>query len=221
MGGHSVFVYHFALKSNLDSILNDGFKTYSNYEDLGTDLRKDVIYCWLDPTQDVMGYDLNEDYACLKIKVRNALVADMSLISSAYVNQMVGNDDLFSELISAYSKTVELNEYVLGHFRVPEILLKSDDIIDFEVIELSERINENILIYNRSIENRYGFKIDDPLQLKRVILELVTKGDIKRVAVHDDSTGMLVTYRDNTDQSYFTIPVNPELNYELVDGFFA
>lgn len=83
-----VTLYHYTDKSNIDKILLEGLTPISRYENF-TDLRKNVIYCWLSPEDQKI---FSDDNICLEVFAReeNCLVAEMDYISFAMMYKYGG-----------------------------------------------------------------------------------------------------------------------------------
>ena len=63
------YVYHFTKKENLKQIINEGLKTFSNYNKLGSKIREQAIYAWLLPSDDKMGYLKMRDMFAWNLKL--------------------------------------------------------------------------------------------------------------------------------------------------------
>lgn len=127
-------LYHYTNKSNLDKILNEGLKASSKYEAF-TDLRKDVVFCWLSPDDQKI---FSEDEICLEITVDDNLctVAEMDYISFAMMYKYGGakyggknvpvNEKASDLFVQLYEITaLSISEYDHNFF-TPEVLIKGN-----------------------------------------------------------------------------------------------
>ncbi len=126
-------VYHYTDKANLDSIMTQGLITTSSYESF-THLRKDVVFCWLSPSDNKI---LSDDKICLEITVdeNDCIVASMDYISFAMMYKYGGANNggmnipinvRASELfVKLYETTaIPLSQYKDGNLFSPEVLVK-------------------------------------------------------------------------------------------------
>ncbi len=126
-------VYHFTDKSNLDSILKNGLKPTSRYE-LFTNLREDVVFCWLSPSDNKI---FSDDAICLEVTVdeSDCIVASMDYISLAMMYKYGGakyggmnipiNEQASDLCVKLYEATaILLREYKEGQLFSPEVLVK-------------------------------------------------------------------------------------------------
>ena len=127
-------LYHYTNKVNLDKILAEGLKASSRYESF-TDLRKEVVFCWLSPKdQKIFG----NDEICLQLTVDDSLctVAEMDYISFAMMYKYGGAknggknlpinhkaSDLFVQLYE--TTALPISEYD-DNFFTPEVLVKGN-----------------------------------------------------------------------------------------------
>ena len=200
--------YHFTNKDNLNQILKEGLYALSGYNSLESKIRRESIYAWLIAEHDTMGYLENKNFVCLEIRTdyEKCIIANMDMISAAFVNFIgaggqIKNIDLSKKLVKLYdNSTIKLSEYVNGLFRTPEVIIK--EYISPEYIRvLSE---EHIPRYKTSFsdnkvtyENKILRKIDmlvgnKKLSIYKKIQYLLERNIIQRVAVHDDSYGLLI-----------------------------
>lgn len=198
--------YHYSRKENLTDIFEIGLKANSSYSNLGTELRKNVVYAWLSPEHDVMGYINNPDYALLELDVDESrcLVSNMDYISSAYVNSKFNDkkgDETSAMMLRLYeTSSISPLNYVLGHFRTPEILIQGDvKPSKIKLIQKSESINRNIIQYNERMKSHPFY------QNEKLALCDISKLNIDLVAVHDDSTGVLATFKDLERNDFITV----------------
>lgn len=128
-------VYHYTDKANLKNILKNGLLASSRYE-MFTELRKDVVFCWLNPSDNAI---LSHDMVCLEVTVDESrcLVASMDYISFAmmykYGPQKHGGMNLpinphASDLcVKLYEITaIPLSQYEAGNLFSPEVLVKGN-----------------------------------------------------------------------------------------------
>ncbi len=128
-------VYHYTHKSNLDSIMNSGLKTTSRYESF-TELRKDVVFCWLSPCDNKI---FSDDMICLEITVdeNDGIVASMDYISFAMMYKYGGakhggmnipiNERASELFVKLYETTaIPLSQYKEGNLFSPEVLVKGN-----------------------------------------------------------------------------------------------
>jgi len=134
MGRH-VHLFHSIHKSKLEEALSAGLKAGSEFPDLGLEMRRGVVFCWLHKSDDRLGgHGQRSDFAYLEVAVDRdrCLVADMDLISLAMMyHQGSGgrakNPEAARLLAEAYRVTaVPLSEYTPGSFCTPEVLVKGD-----------------------------------------------------------------------------------------------
>ncbi|MCG8516203.1 MAG: hypothetical protein MI740_18915 [Halanaerobiales bacterium] len=228
------YVYHFTKKENLKQIINEGLKTFSNYNKLGSKIREQAIYAWLLPSDDKMGYLKNERYVCLELEVdpQKCVVANMDWISSAYVN-LIGaggqpkDINTMRTLVYYYDNfCVPINKYINGLFRVPEVIINEN--IEPKYIRVHNgddrgiynlKFKDNTQTYEKRIEEKLSNLIDVDLSSKyEKIKYLLEKDIINRVAVHDDSSGLLISYVIKNSQEYFTISLGNDKPGLLLEG---
>ncbi|MBQ3549723.1 MAG: hypothetical protein IJA41_01990 [Clostridia bacterium] len=126
-------VYHYTDRANLDSIMHNGLKTTSRYESF-TELRKDVVFCWLSPSDNKI---FSDDTICLEITVdeNNCIVASMDYISFAMMYKYGGekyggmnipiNERAAELFVKLYEITaIQLSQYKDGNLFSPEVLVK-------------------------------------------------------------------------------------------------
>lgn len=126
-----VHVYHFARKRHLADILAEGLRPALRHRHLHSRLRQNAVYAWLTPGHDRMGYRGHADYVCLRLTVapERCFVANMDLISAAYVNWIGAGGQpkdraLAERLVQAYDETaVSVDRYQSGLFRAPEVVV--------------------------------------------------------------------------------------------------
>jgi hypothetical protein len=117
----------------------------------------------------------------------------MDLISAAFFNFVMEkkNEAMYDyrKLAAHYDTTaVKYNDYQNGIFRTPEVLVQGD--ISRDKIKIAELpVNNDKFADNREI---YNSNID-------------TSAAMEKVAVHDDSTGLLSTYKVMGKDEFITI----------------
>jgi len=129
----TVNLLHSVRKTDLDSVLATGLRTASDFDDLGLELRQDVVYCWLRKEDDKM-WGTNPDYVYVEATVDEdrCHVAEMDFASIAltYLQGSGGkpkNAEAARLLAQVYRVTsVPLSEYVEGILWTPEVLVKGD-----------------------------------------------------------------------------------------------
>ncbi len=133
--GQRVKLIHSVHRSALDEVLSNGLRASSAFADLGLEMRRDVIYCWLQREDDKMSSGgQRPDYIYLEVTVDQdrCVVADMDLASIAMMyHQGSGGKPKSLEasrlLAEAYRVTsVPLRDYTPGVFWTPEVLVKGD-----------------------------------------------------------------------------------------------
>jgi hypothetical protein len=212
-------VFHYARAEDLDAISEEGLKPGSLRWKVLSELRDRCVYAWLAPDYDVMGYNENPRYVCLRARVDAARcrVAPMELISAAYVNHIgrgqPKNEDLAARLIAAYEKlAAPIGEYLPGMFRAPEILVEgaisADDLAVVKAPEAGMRGEEN----RRQYASRWSEHLIRVLSIQRTLMQLQElteaashRGIAVRVAKHDDATAYLETYMLVETGEFFTV----------------
>jgi hypothetical protein len=215
----TIDLYHYARSENLDSISDEGLKTGSRFFMMDVPSRNNAVYLWLAPDYDVMGYNENPQYVCLRVRVdtTRGQVAPMELISAAYVNHIgqrqPRNPELAARLVAAYEKAlVPINEYQNGQFRAPEVLVQGeidpDDIAVVKAPESNGRGEGN----RRAYASRWAEQLIRILGIQRTQMTLnelteaaLNRGAAVRVAKHDDATAYLETYMLVESGDFFTI----------------
>jgi hypothetical protein len=215
----TIDLYHYARVENLDAISEEGLKTGSRYFTLPCTLRDNAVYTWLAPDFDVMGYQDNPQYVCLRVRVDAARckIAPMELISAAYVNHIgrrqAKNPEVAAQLVAAYEKVaVPIYEFTTGLFRAPEVLIEgpvsADDIAVVKSPEAGTRGEENRRMY----ATRWAEHLIRTLRIQRTLMTLaelteaaINRGEAVRVAKHDDATAYLETYLLVEPGEFFTI----------------
>jgi hypothetical protein len=215
----TIDVFHYARAEDLDAISEEGLKTSARSLIVDSPLRKKSVYTWLAPEFDVMGYNENPQYVCLRARVESArcTVAPMELVVAAY-NNHIGrgqpkNEEISARLIAAYEKVaVPISEYMQGMFRAPEVLVEgeisADDIAVVKSPEAGMRGEEN----RRQYASRWGEHLIRVLSIQRTLMQLpelteaaLNRGIAVRVAKHDDATAYLETYMLVESGEFFTV----------------
>jgi len=198
MNGGAV-IYHFTKKENLQSIFREGLVCSSKIHSLGSKLRSNAIYFWLSPADDGMGYNGNDEYECLQVSVDSDLcmVANMDLISAAFVNFIMEKENEalydYKRLASLYdSSAVKYEDYSIGLFRAPEVIVQGN--ISPKQIRVAQiSADEDSYASNRDAYN------------KKIVNQITALKLLQKIAVHDDSTGLLTTYKFKDSDSFVTI----------------
>jgi hypothetical protein len=217
--GIMFYVYHYTKVENIEDILTDGLSPKSRFQNLQSEIRQNAIYGWLAPSHETMGYEDDRDYVCIRLNVmpERCLVADMDLISAAYVNwvgpaKQPQNRELAEKLVNVYDSTaIPISQYESGIFRSPEVLIQGHvepgDInmclpSDYEIF------SHNKEIYKRRLKERLHSLADikkERLPISKLIRLLIRRLMISLIAVHDDTSGYLATYLIEDTGEYFTI----------------
>ncbi len=212
-------LYHFTKKENLSGVLANGLIAKSNFSSLNCIIRENVVFAWILPEHDLMGYIQNNEYILFEIEVESerCLVANMDYISSAYVNHVINHLDVVSEMTNAYMSTaISPQKYINGHFRSPEVLIKGS-IIPEDVKYISNCAKENLNLQAYLYKNREY----ELFANSSITSQDIEKLGLKLVAVHDDSTGILGTFKDVRHLNYYTINLNGDLKTKLTKIFFG
>jgi len=198
MTGETV-IYHFTKKENLQSIFREGLVCSSKFHSLGSKLRNNAVYFWLSPANDGMGYNGNDEYECLQVSVDSDLcmVANMDLISAAFVNFIMEKENKalydYKKLASLYdSSAVKYADYTVGLFRAPEVIFQ-ENISPKQIKVAKVSVNEDSYANNRN-----AYNINTVNQITSLKL-------LQKVAMHDDSTGLLTTYKFKDSENFVTI----------------
>ncbi len=215
----TIDLFHYARAEDLDAISDEGLKPGARTLVIESALRANSVYTWLAPDYDVMGYNENPQYVCLRVRVDSARcrVAPMELAVAAYVNHIgrgqPKNPEAAARLIAAYEKiAVPIGEYLPGMFRAPEVLVEgeisADDIAVVKAPESGTRGEEN----RRQYASRWGEHLIRVLGVQRTLMQLpesteaaVHRGLAVRVAKHDDATAYLETYMLVETGEFFTV----------------
>lgn len=216
-------IYHFTKKENVDGVMLNGLQTKSNYKGVGSRIRNEVIYGWLKPEYDLMGYKNNDNYALLEIDVEldSCIIANMDWISSAYVNDKVygeSKNKLVTHLITMYNNYIPLKKYLLGTYRAPEVLINTK--ISPDKIRILNNdiagINDNVERYNDIIAVKYNFKISD-----EIFMRFLNETNFEMIAIHDDSSGLLMTMFDELQNEVVTLNINKNKAENFMKEFFV
>ncbi len=215
----TIDVYHYARAEDLDAISEEGLKVGPRVMTVNSALRRNAVYAWLAPDFDVLGYNENPRYVCLRARVESSRcrVAPFELVQASYVNQIgrgqAKNDEVAERIILAYDKlTVPWSEFTLGTFRTPEVLVEGeispDDIAVVKSPEAGTRGEENRRVYAA----RWGEHLIRVLSIQRTLMQVkelteaaANRGVAVRVARHDDATAYLETYMLVESGEFFTV----------------
>lgn len=138
-------LYHYTKKENLDRILAEGLIASSRYESF-TELRQDVVFCWLSPDSQKI---FDDNSVCLEITVddNSCIVAEMDYISFAMMYKYGGakyggknvpvNLQAAELFVRLYEVTaIPIAEYA-DNFFSPEVLVKGN--IDAKYIKVYQQ----------------------------------------------------------------------------------
>ncbi len=217
----TVDVFHYARAEDLDTISEEGLKPGPRVLIINSALRRDSVFTWLAPDFDVLGYNENPKYVCLRARVETSRcrVAGFALTQAAYVNHIgrgqPKNEEIAERIVAAYDRTaIPIGDYTLGTFRSPEVLVEGeispDDIAVVKSPEAGTRGEENRRVYAA----RWGEHLIRVLSIQRTLMQLnelteaaVNRGVAVRVARHDDATAYLETYMLVESGEFFTVEV--------------
>jgi hypothetical protein len=130
-----ITLLHSVHKSRLAEVLKTGLKATSHFDDLGLEMRRGVVYCWLRKEDDKKsggGQRADHTYVEVTVHTQRCRVADMewSSLTLMYLQGQGGkprNPEASQLLAKLYEVTaVPLTEYRPGMFWTPEILVKGD-----------------------------------------------------------------------------------------------
>lgn len=133
--GKQVTLVHSVRKSRLAEVLQTGLKAVSEFADLGLEMRRGVVYCWLRKEDDKLSAGGQRgDFAYVEVTVdqERCSVADLewSSIALMYLQGSGGkprNLEASRLLAQVYLVTaVPLSEYRPGIFFSPEVLVRGD-----------------------------------------------------------------------------------------------
>lgn len=218
-----ILVYHFTEKKNLDTVFTQGLTPATKYLNLGSRLRNGANYFWSSPKNDLMGYMDNPAYECLEISIDPHLcnIANMDIASAAFVNFMMAKKGEalhdYTELINLYDSTaVPYLLYENGSFRAPEIIVQG--VISHQNICIADtssclgRYTDNRNRYNDNLRKAINIALATEGEISSnmhvAIDYLEESGKIKKVAIHDDSTGLLHSYL--IDDSLITVELGKQ-----------
>jgi hypothetical protein len=196
---NEVRAYHYTDKENVPTILRNGLLNRSKFNALGSRLRRHASYLLLSPPHDVMGYAEDGGHECLQVMIdaESSVVADMDLISAAYVNfvQEQTNESLYDyrTLVARYDATaVPLRDYRSGLFRAPEVIVRRH-ILPGKITLWHPSGEDCLLADNRALYNEYARKTFE------------TNRDALLIAVNEDATGHIRTYKVKDRDEFFTV----------------
>jgi len=216
----NISVYHFTKKENIESIFQNGLIHGTNYNTLGSPLRKGANYFWLSPAHDLMGYKGNDEYICLKVTIDTdfCIIGNIDLISSAFYNYVMEKQGRplynYSTLVKLFDTTaVSYSSYKIGHFRAPEVIVQHE--ISPEHIEIAtfsegfDSFADNYKVYYDNLKSKLSTLTNNSFSdLRSLVHELEESSKIKMVALHDDSFGMLNSYIISDTNEFFTVEQN-------------
>lgn len=215
----TIDVFHYARAEDLDAISEEGLKPGARSMVVDSALRSNSVYTWLAPDFDVMGYNENPKYVCLRARVDIARcrIAPFELTQAAWVTHIgrgqPKNDEISARLIAAYEKSsLPVDQHTLGTFRAPEVLVEGeispDDIAVVKAPEAGTRGEENRRVYAA----RWSEHLIRTLSIQRTLMQLqelrdaaVNRGIAVRVAKHDDATAYLETFMLVESGEFFTV----------------
>ena len=139
--GKPVQLLHSVHKTNIDEVLENGLKADSEFDHLGLEMRRSVIYCWFRKEDDKM-WGQRVDYVYVEVTVDEdrCRVAEMDFASIAMMYRQGSggkpkNEEAARLQAEVYRVTsVSLSDYTEGMFWTPEVLVKGD--IDADCIKL-------------------------------------------------------------------------------------
>ncbi|MFB3881691.1 MAG: hypothetical protein ACE149_10530 [Armatimonadota bacterium] len=133
--GKQVRLFHSVQRSRLEEVLRTGIRAASHFDDLGLEMRRGVVFCWLRKEDDKMssgGQRPDHTYVEVAVEEERCVVADMDLFSIAlmYCQGSGGkprNPEASRLLAEAYRvSAVPLAAYGDGIFFTPEVLVRGD-----------------------------------------------------------------------------------------------
>jgi len=124
---------HSVPQAKLSIVLQEGLRATSSFDDLGLEMRQNVVYCCLKKEHNKM-WEKNPDYAYVEVTVDRSRcrVADMDFASIAMMYRQGSqgrpkNSEAARLLAEVYRVTsVSLDEYREGMFWTPEVLVKGN-----------------------------------------------------------------------------------------------
>jgi len=215
---NEVTVYHYTPRENVPTILKNGLLNQSKFNAMSSRLRVNASYHLLSPSHDVMGYAGDEGYACLQVTADPAhcVVADMDLISAAYVNyiQEQANESVYDyrKLVALYdASAVALTDYENGMFRAPEVILRRhvppDKITLAAPADRSDAYAGNRGAYNAAVWSKLSSCAPPgTFRTMTALIEALTQsGLIIKLAENEDATGPIRTYALKGRDGFFTV----------------
>jgi len=125
-------LFHSIPSAKLNEVLREGLKAVSEFDDLGLEMRRGVVYCWLRKEHDRMwGQQPGYVYVEVSLGEDRCRVAEMDFAGLALTyrqgtkrprNELAAR--LLAELYEVTS--VPLSEYTEGMFFTPEVLVRGD-----------------------------------------------------------------------------------------------
>lgn len=128
-----VKLYHFIAKDRAKDVLQNGLRPEKPAYILDSELRKKpAVLCYLQPEDDLWGFEKNEEYTLLEVRVdpRLCTVADQALFFESWRCLNGGtpsNEDpqKAMELIKHYDqRALPLKIYRQGMLQAPEVLVR-------------------------------------------------------------------------------------------------
>jgi hypothetical protein len=215
----TIDLFHYARGEDLDAISDEGLKVGARVMKVESALREKSVFAWMAPDFDVLGYNENPKYICLRarVEVARCRVAPMELFVAAYVNHIgrgqPKNSEVTAKLMAACEKmAVPIDQYNEGMFRSPEVLIdgevSADDIAVVKSPVAGMRGEEN----RRYYASRWGEHLIRVLSIPRTLMQVGelteaarNRGVAVRVAKHDDATAYLETYMLVETGEFFTV----------------
>ena len=128
-----VTLLHSLPRSSVEQVRRQGLRPTSGYDDLGLDMRRGVVYCWLTREHDkIYGKSADRVHIGVTVDRSRCRVADMEFSSIAlmYLQGQGGkpqNAEAARLLANLYEMTsVLLSEYRDGMFCTPEVLVQGE-----------------------------------------------------------------------------------------------
>lgn len=106
-------------------------------------------------------------------------------------------------------------EYFSGYFRTPEVLIYGDvQASDIRLTSKTYEVNENMQKYISRLESHILY------QNNNFLLNDIEEWKLKLIAVHDDSTGVLGTFKDLENNQFITTVLPNESKDSFIDYFY-
>lgn len=215
----TIDIYHYARAEDLDAISEEGLKPGTRKLEIDSALRNNAVACWFSPDYDVLGYNENPHYVCLRARVDSARakVAPFELAQAAFVNHIgrgqPKNAEVAARLVAAYEKlAASFEQYERGAFRAPEVLVEGEVSADDIAVVKSPVIGRSGEDNRRVYAARYAEHLIRVLSIQKTLMQLpeltqaaINRGVAVRVAKHDDATAYLETYMVADTGEFFTV----------------